>query len=472
MLRPYQQDAIDRVESAFLSGKRSVLYSLPTGGGKTVIFMEIVRRAVQRGDRCVILTHRIELASQTAVRFRDGGLDVDIFNSSSKAFPQGQAVVAMWQTVNARLKLGYDFGEFDLAVFDEAHRAPAEQASKTVKCFKPKRLLGVTATPQRPDGKGLKCLFDELIVGPSIKDLISQGYLSPYRCFAPAELVDRAALKVTAGEFVQSQAAATAVKNMAKLVDNALKYFPDKKTAIVFCADVDHAERAASSFRRIGVPAVAVHGQSDKAERAWALSLLADKKIKFLTSCDVLTEGIDVPNVNGVVMARPTKSIVVYLQQVGRCLRPSPDKQEAIILDLVGNVYEHGLPCENREWSLEPKEKNKNAQKSKDANVKRCYACFAVVPKHSEECDECGAVFESKRTPPQEVDMRLKEIAPSEIKNDEEKAKRALSLPYKQAVAFLDTYASLVFYAQLKGYKKGWAWYQAKDKGLIGQKET
>jgi len=467
-LRPYQLEAIRAIEAAFDSGKRGVVYCLPTGGGKTVIFSEVVRRVLARGQRCVVLTHRIELARQTVVRFRAAGLDAGIFNAETKRFPSTPATVAMWQTVHARSKKGaFDgFGQFDLVVFDEAHRAAAENATGAIRAFNPKRLLGVTATPQRPDGKGLNSLFDELILGPSVKDLMADGYLCPYRCFAPAELVDRAALRVSGGDFVSSEASARAVKNMAKLIDNALKYFPAEKTAVVFCADVEHAECSASAFRRKGVPAAVVHGQTPEPEREKALRLLAEKKVKFVVSCDVLTEGVDVPNVDGVVMARPTKSVVVYLQQVGRCLRPAPQKTAATILDLVGNVYEFGLPSEDRQWSLEPVLKNKK-DSAQNRKVKRCPECFSLVPVSARFCKECGEEFETRTKNICEKEMTIKEITGVGVNVEAEKAKRALNLPYKDAVAFLDTYASLLLYAKLKGYKKGWAWYQAKDKGLI-----
>jgi superfamily II DNA or RNA helicase len=252
----------------------------------------------------------------------------------------------------------------------------------------------LTATPQRLDGKGLNTYFKKIIRGPEVRELISQGYLSDYRIFAPLG-INTEGLHMRGGDFAKEELTARADK--PTVTGNALNEYLKHalgKRAVAFCSSIQHSKNVVAMFMANGVQAVHVDGETDMATRDEAIRLFAEGKIQVLGNVDLFGEGFDLPTLECVILLRPTQSIGLYRQQVGRALRPTEGKAYAIILDHAGNTQRHGLPEEVIDWKLEghSRDANKNEQ---GISVRICSACFAAQAP-GRECRYCGKIFPIK----------------------------------------------------------------------------
>jgi superfamily II DNA or RNA helicase len=203
------------------------------------------------------------------------------------------------------------------------------------------------------DGKGLHAAFDELAVGPSVAELTTGGYLVPARCFAPERLPDLSRLRVSMGDYALDQLGLTMSEGIivGSAVDEYERLCPGAP-AIAFCVDIQHSILVAERFAARGYRAAHLDGDTPKEERRQLIAALGAGGVQIISNCGLISEGLDVPAVHAAILLRPTKSLALYLQQVGRTLRPSPNKERALILDHAGNVFRHGLPDHARDWSL------------------------------------------------------------------------------------------------------------------------
>ncbi len=405
-LRPYQNTLIERARANFITGKRSQLLVLPTGGGKTVCFSFMAGRAVEKGLRVWILAHRVELLDQISKTLTGFGVPHGMIAPGYMGDRRKPVQVASVFTLARRLDR-YDAP--DLIIVDEAHHAISESTwGRVVTAFPAAKLLGVTATPIRLSGEGLGDLFQSMVVGPSMRDLIEQGALSPYRLFAPAG-VDLSGVHTRMGDFVRGEIEAAMDKPSVTgdAVSHYQKLAPGRR-AVAFCVSVEHAVHVAEQFRAAGIPAQAIDGAMDRSLRASVLSEFSAGRVQVLASCDLISEGFDVPAIEAAILLRPTQSLGLYLQQVGRALRTFPGKTEAVILDHAGNVKRHGLPDEDRVWSLDGSAKKKGAQRS-EVPVKTCGSCFATVAAMATHCS-CGFEFPVQRREVEHVEGELQEI--------------------------------------------------------------
>jgi len=405
-LRPYQNTLIERARANFLVGKRSQLLVLPTGGGKTVCFSYMAGRAVDKGLRVWILAHRVELLDQISKTLTAFGVPHGMIAPGYMGDRRKPVQVASVFTLARRLDR-YDAP--DLIIVDEAHHAISESTwGRVITAFPAAKLLGVTATPIRLSGEGLGDLFQSMVVGPSMRDLIEQGALSPYRLFAPAG-VDLSGVHSRMGDFVRGEIERAMDK--PSITGDAVKHYqrlaPGRR-AVAFCVSVEHAVHVAEQFRAAGISAQAIDGGMDRTLRASVLSEFSAGRIQVLASCDLISEGFDVPAIEAAILLRPTQSLGLYLQQVGRALRTFPGKDEAIILDHAGNVARHGLPDEDRVWSLEGAPKKKGEKKS-EVPVKTCGSCFATVHSAATHC-ACGFEFPVVKREVEHVEGDLQEI--------------------------------------------------------------
>jgi DNA repair protein RadD len=410
ILRPYQNVLIERARANFLVGRRSQLLVLPTGGGKTVCFSYMAGRAVEKNLRVWILAHRVELLDQIANTLRAFGVPHGIIAPGYLGDRRQPVQVASVFTLARRLDR-YDAP--DLIIVDEAHHAISESTwGRVITAFPKAKLLGVTATPIRLSGEGLGDLFETMVQGPTMRELIDLGALSPYRLFAPAGL-DLSGVHSRMGDFVRGELAAAVDKPSitGDAVSHYKKLAPGRR-AVAFCVSVEHAVHVAEQFRAAGIPAQAIDGGMDRGVRASVLAAFSAGQVQVLASCDLISEGFDVPAIEAAILLRPTQSLGLYLQQVGRALRTFPGKQEAIILDHAGNVKRHGLPDEERVWSLDGAAKKKGAQKS-EVPVKTCGQCFATVHAAATHCS-CGFEFPVQRREVEHVDGELQEVDPRE----------------------------------------------------------
>jgi len=386
-LRDYQVQFLDDIRAEFRAGSRATLGVLPTGAGKTVCFTELARSAASKGKRVCVMVHRRELLNQTVAK-----LDHPHGVIAPGHTPRRELIqVASVQALVNRLH----HWEFDLIVIDEAHHVMARTYMEILNANPKARALGVTATPVRMDGRGLGDKFDRLVVGPSVAELIEQGYLCPAEVYAPST-INVESVHVSRGDFVRSELADAA--DQPKLVGDAVEHYKryaDGMPAIAFCVSLAHAEHVAEEFKRRGFSAKMVDGKMHPRERDGAIAGLARGTIDVLTTCDLISEGLDVPVVSCGILLRPTKSLGLFMQQVGRTLRPLPGKDKAIILDHAGNCLRHGLPDMDREWSLETSRK-KGAGKPKEFDpalaVRICEQCFAAHAP-APTCPMCGWVY-------------------------------------------------------------------------------
>jgi superfamily II DNA or RNA helicase len=452
-LRPYQEAAIQGLRDAFAADYHSPLLVLPTGGGKTVCFSYLTSRLQAAGKRVVILVHRDELVdqvSETLSRF-----DVAHgYIAAGRMYDRRHRVhVASVQTLARRMDR---VAVPDYVICDEAHhcigastwgRVVAEWRSKLPSL----RLIGVTATPERLSGEGLGEVFDEMVLGPTTRELVDLGALSEYRLFAPAQQLDLSGVKSRMGDFVKGEVAARVDK--PAIIGSAVGEYRkrmDGQPAVAFCVSIEHAEHVAEQFRAQGYRAAKLDGTMERSLRKGIVSDFGRGAINVLTSVDVISEGFDVPGIVGAILLRPTQSLGLYLQQVGRALRTAPGKPHAVILDHVGNSSRHGLPDDPREWSLlgRGERKGKGAKDPDDVAIRQCPTCFAVSPAAAAKCRECGAVFPLKPRTIEEVAGTLSEVEVARVKRE---AKR------EQAAA--QTLEDLIRLGTARGYKNavGWA---------------
>lgn len=315
-LRPYQDRAIEAVKSE-LQKHRAVLLVAPTGSGKTVLGQALVH-----GKKALWVAHRRELVDQAAKRIGAG-----VIAPGYQKNPKAAVQVGTVQTLLAR-------GErppADVIVLDEAHHYMATEWRALIESYPRAKVLGLTATPQRADGEPLGDIFDSFVVAAPYSDLVRDGYLVTARVYRPA---------VSLGNDLAMDP-----------VDAWVKYSEGSR-AFLFCGRVAIANELASRFRGLGVIAKTIEADTPKRERDESLAQFRSGRVKVLTNVYALTEGVDVPEARTVILARAFGHVGSYLQAVGRVLRPATDKPDAILVDLTGTSIKHGLPIQDREYSL------------------------------------------------------------------------------------------------------------------------
>ncbi len=407
---------------------------MPTGSGKTVVFSEICRLANIKGSSVLILVHRRELVKQASDKLSKAGVEHGIIAAGFK--PSAHPVqVASVQTLARRLRTVSI--EPALVIIDEAHHAVAGSWDKILLHYKDARVIGVTATPSRLDGRGLGSHFSTLVSGPSVEQLTKLGFLSQHRVFAPPVIADLSKVKTRAGDYANDQL--SEAMDRPTITGDAVDHYrrlADGLPAIAFCCSIAHATSVCSAFTAAGYRAKLVTGSMPMDERDDAISGLADGRTQVLCSVDVVSEGTDVPAVSAAILLRPTQSEALYLQQVGRILRPQPGKI-AIVLDHVGSTIKHGFVDDRRIWSLDTKPKRQRKDEPAPS-VRQCPKCFAAF-KPQQFCPCCGHEFKVK--PKRQItkeEGRLRELRREDAIERREKRKEqgmAQTLPELLALA-------------------------------------
>jgi DNA repair protein RadD len=319
-LRAYQIAAAARLDRA-----TKALYVLPTGGGKTVVASRLIEQAVARGERVLVLTHRREILKQTSLKLPiEHGLILAGLNIDLKFPVQVASVQTLWARCMRTDKIPLPAA--NLIVIDEAHHVAAHTWQAIVAEYPNARLIGLTATPCRGDGRRLGNFFAELIEGPQIPELIAQKYLVRTIYYAPAE-PDLCGVETRQGDYVINQLSDRMNRDdlVGDIISNWHKLAQRRKT-LVFCVDVAHSVHVKDEFLKSGVRAEHVDGSTPKPERDAILARLASGDTELVTNCMVLTEGFDLPAIGCIVLARPTKQIGLFRQMAGRGLRPAPDE--------------------------------------------------------------------------------------------------------------------------------------------------
>jgi DNA repair protein RadD len=442
-LRSYQQRAIDDLRNAYRFGYRAPLLCLPTGGGKTCVFAAIAKQAADRGRRVLILVHRRELIKQASSKLQWIGVNHGLIAAGIEPSP-ALVQVASVQTIARRLSR-IDW-QPDLIIIDEAHHATAGQWERTLQHWPAAYRLGVTATPCRLDGRGLRSAFDHLVLGPSVAQLIDAGFLSHSRIYAPPVIADLSGIRTRAGDYANDQAAAA--MDRPTVTGDAIAHYQRLaagQQAIAFCCNVAHAESVCAAFQAAGIAAQLLLGNT--VDRDEVVQQFGAGAIRVLVTVDVVSEGFDVPAASVAILLRPTKSLGLYLQQVGRVLRPAPGKQAALILDHVGNVTRHGFPDDHRDWTLDDGiKRNTGAAAPSVRTCPECYAAFKPQP----QCPVCGAQCAPIRS------SKIRQLAGELQELKREAVRHRIAERRKQGSA--RTLEQLLALAKERGYSPGWAY--------------
>ncbi len=435
-LRNYQIDISNRIDLAWQAGAQNVLAVLSTGAGKTVCFSHKISQF--SGVRFAI-AHRQELISQISMALAKYGIPHNIVASQSlikwiitlhtralgRHFygPDSPVLVCGVRSLLRRAdRLAPMIRQARLWVIDEAkHLTSENEWGKAVSMFPDTCLgLGVDATPERADGKGLgrhaSGVIDEMVVGVSMRGLIQCGYLTDYRIFAPPSDMDLSRVAVgRTGDYSLPQLTAAARKS--RIVGDVVDHYTriaGGKLGVTFVTDVQTASDLAAAYVAAGVPARAVSAKTPDRERHESTEMLARGDLKQLVNVDIFGEGYDLPAIETISMARPTESFSLFAQQFGRSLRPMEGKDHAIIIDHVGNVQRHGLPDRPRAWTLDDRERRYGVKDLDLLPVRTCRQCLAVYESFDRDCPYCGWVYKpDARGTIEQVEGVLAEMDPA-----------------------------------------------------------
>lgn len=436
-LRDYQLNDVERIRAEYRAGAGSVLHVSPTGSGKTVVFVYITENAYKKGKSILILTHRNNLLQQISEKLQENGLKHGIIASGYPSI-RYRIQVASIQTLIRRLD---HWENFDFIIADEAKHFGAKSWLKVRNKFPKSFLYGCDATPLRLDNYGLGNNFDTMVVGPSYEYLITQSFLSKPKYYVP-DHINLDDVKKSMGDYNKKQLG-DKFENDKYIIGNAIEYYAkyaDKKPAMIFCININEANKTAEQFRKAGYKAVAIHSKMDYRDVRQAILDLRDGKINTLTSCDMVGEGTDIPRVECIIQLRPTLSLAINHQQHGRGCRPYPGKEYSIHIDQVGNCERFGLIHWPIKWKL-----TKEKFEPKIAGVKICKICFAAYPANMRKCPECGYIHIAKkqRKLPEQRDGKLKEINYRELNQNIEKSE---SLAELQSLAIKMNYSPVWAY--------------------------
>lgn len=453
-LRDYQQKTIDRIIRSMKSGHQSIIVQQPPRTGKTVIMAEIAKRTTDNGNHIMFMVHRKEIVDQVKRTFSRWGVNMNL------------ATIGMVQTITRRL----DKLEPPAVLFiDEAHHALAKSYMRIIERYPDAYKFLFTATPWRMNGDGFEAVADDLIQGQSVQWFIEHKYLAPVDYYAPAD-IDISKLKTKrTGEF-DDASVEEALK--PKIYGDAVKSYKklaSGKQAIAYTYNVASAKRLAQEFLVNGIRAESVDGTTPAEERDRIVAAYREGKIDVLTNAELFTEGIDLPNVDVVIMLRPTQSLSLYLQFAMRSMNPRPGKT-AVIIDHVANVNRFGLPTDNRQWHLAGREDvETRTHRDPIKPVTVCPACFATFYRTGPTCPFCGAtlaqenqleVVEDAHLIKLETKRRLAVV--HELMDNNVSMNVANKRPDQ-----LKSMKELQAYAKLAGYKPGWAYIQGKNRGFI-----
>ena len=415
--------------------------------GKTILLAWMMDEAAKRGHRSWLMVHRKELVDQAAETFRKIGARFSYIAAGYAANPHSPIQICTIQTLVRRLD---KLLPPHMVVFDEAHHVLAGMWLKVVEHCRESYMVGLTATPARHDGRGLGDVFDALVQGPSIPFLMEQGHLAEYDIISPykAEDLDLKGIGMRGGDYAKGRAEKWAERVIYGDCVALYRKFVAPHTCLVYCTTRRGAREVRDRYRAQGINAHYVGGDTQKGHRQFVMEAFRRGTIPVVTSVDLFGEGLDAPGLKAVQFMRPTMSLPLYMQQVGRVLRP--DSGRAIVIDQCNNVFRHGLVEEDREWTLEKGVVTpRKATEEPQDRLARCELCFAVF-KWASECPRCGHLVPVKRKPPKEVDAELSKL-------DKEALKQRRIRQRAREIGQARTMEDLVLLAQRKGYKPGWA---------------
>ena len=457
-LRPYQQQGISDLRDAFARGLKRIVFKLPTGGGKTVIAEHIIKMATSKGKRVAFVCNRIELANQTSRRFAQAGIAHGLMQGQNSHSIHSQVMVCSIQTMSRRRAQ-----DFDLIIIDECHGVAGSTAYKDlIFSLNNVPVVGLTATPY---SKGMAKyyeelkgpLFQEVVIGATISDLIDDKFLVDVDIFAPEQYQpDLSNVKIVAGDYDETELAEAVDK--PRLVGDIVAHWKKLgrgKPTIVFATNIAHSKHICQMFNEAGITAEHVDYRVTDEDRAAILDRVRRHETTILCNPALLAEGLDIPQLEVMILARPTKSLIRYIQQAGRILRPYNGKDRALILDHSGTCAKLGFPTEDHEIPLcdgKPKKTGEGKPKEKLPSV--CGSCGVLKQPGVHECPSCGFKPERKS----EIETEEGELKPMSRKD-----RTALPMEAKQAI-----YSALIGWVLQRKPSPNWAYYLYEE--MMGAK--
>jgi DNA repair protein RadD len=459
-LRQYQRDVIAEVDQAIAEGKRRLIIVAPTGAGKTIIAAAIIKDAVAKGQRVLVLAHTREIIKQTSAKLFEHGISHGNIQAGFMLRPDEPVQVASIQTLWSRMRTKrMELPPADYLIIDEAHHCPANTYRKIIDAYPKAILIGLTATPCRGDGRGLGGIFDVIVECPQVAELIAQKHLVRTRVFAPVK-PDLRGVETRTGDYVESQLAERMdrINLVGDIVSHWHKYGERRKT-VCFAVNVQHSLHIRDEFIKSGVRAAHIDGGMPKPERDAVLARLASGELELITNCMVLTEGWDMPEVSCCILARPTKKMGLYRQMVGRGLRPAPGKVNAIVLDHSGAVFKHGFVEDRVEWTLDPEKRSESPTHAArerpgyNSRLLECTKCGSIRIA-GEACEHCGFL---PQRPPKAIVFSDGNLA---LVDRQRRVAQAFSDPNER----MRWHGMLTHIANERGYKPGWTAHKFKEK--------
>lgn len=364
-LRPYQTNLINDTRKSFARGNKRVMVVLPCGGGKTVCFAYMANEHVKRGGYVHFYVHRRELISQTQKTFEDMGIPTD------------NIYIGMVQSRKKDLK------EPSLIIFDECHHSAASTWRQIIEKYHDKYIVGLTATPIRSDGTGFDGLYDDLVIGPTAEWLIENNYLAPYDYYAPKlSTINPKDFKMRGKDFDNKQV--TDIMLKSKIYGDIKKYIDLSRKTIIYCPSIEFSKSLEANIKGV----VHFDGDTPITIRDDIVKRFKSGEIRVLSNVDLIGEGFDVPDCDCVILLRPTASTGLYIQQSMRAMRYAENKR-AVIYDLVGNCFTHGLPTDNHNWSLRGKVRYKIGS-ADEIKIRQCGNCLRVYGGKNRICPYCN----------------------------------------------------------------------------------
>ena len=463
-LRPYQEQSVTELSLNFKDHQRQIL-CLPTGGGKTIVFSDIVEKAAKRGTVTLVLTDRTELFKQTIKALAKFNIVTEEISPKRKeVYKKATVYVGMVETLKRRKEL-LDELPIELIICDEAHK---QNFNKILDAFPEAYTIGATATPV---GKHLHTYYTNIVHTVDVPELVDNGYLVPCKPFQMVD--DFSDLEVKRGDYTTKSLGEHFQKTI--IYDGVVKWWKQKamgKKTIVFNCSIEHSEAVTEHFKQAGISAESITSKTSPEERKRILSAFANNSFSVLNNCGILTTGYDEPSIGCVILNRATESLPLFLQMIGRGSRLIdgktgflPTREERLlsistsskpnftVLDFGGNHDRHGLWCEAREWSIDkPKRKKTGIQV---APVKSCPQCEAMLMVQAKECNFCNYVFPENDREFKEGGV-MKEIT---VADYEGQKVSALSVD------------DLIVLQDLKKYKSAYIWRVIRSMGLEALKE-
>lgn len=450
-LKPHahQEKNIHEIRDEFRKGVLAVLWYLPTGGGKSFAAAFMILTAMETGKTCWFIVHRRELLRQTERQFKDLGIEYGVVAAGRPMQPDKLVQLCSINTLSRRLD---KLKRPNLAIVDECHHLPAASWSEVIAKLGRFYMVGLSASPCRLDGRGLGDYFGSMVHGLSIRDLILNGFLSPFKTYAPPT-VDTSGLHVRAGDYKHEEL--EALMDQPSITGSAVSEYQklcSGKRAIVFCTSIEHSKHVAKQFKDAGYTAAHIDGTTDDQLRDMIISDFEKGSIKILCNVDLCGEGLSINAIECVILLRPTQSLALYIQQVGRGLRVWPGKEYLTILDHVGSTKKFGFIDDQRDWSLH--QTAIKQKKKPPPGVRVCPSCFAASPARVTKCVECGHVFEIRER--QSVEERQGELVEM-TREDMEKARQAREAVIERQKQGMAGIQQLREIARIKGHSPAWA---------------